>query len=87
MARVVRNAVAAALISTIPVSTTVAAVRPNAAVPVAGSTAVAAQGTVYDDRRGGFAETWPIWLFAAGMAILVAIEVLDDDDDFAVTRG
>lgn len=55
---------------------------PSAALPLAGSTAVAAQGGVYNDRRGGFAETWPIWVFGAGMAVLVLLEIMDDDDDF-----
>jgi hypothetical protein len=86
MVRVIRNAAAAALIAAIPVSMTVASVRPSAAVPVAGSTAVAAQ-VMNDDRRGGLASTWPIWLFGAGMLVLVLIEIIDDDDDFALTRG
>ena len=42
--KIVRNGVAGALIAAMPVSTTVAAVRPNAAIPAAGSTAVTAQG-------------------------------------------
>lgn len=40
----IRNGVAGALIAAMPITSTVAAVRPNAAVPTAGSTAVTAQG-------------------------------------------
>ena len=40
----IRNGVAGALIAAMPITSTVAAVRPNAAVPAAGSTAITAQG-------------------------------------------
>jgi hypothetical protein len=43
-AKFIRNSVAGALIAVMPVSGTFAAVRPNSAVPTAGSTAIAAQG-------------------------------------------
>ena len=41
--KLIRNGVAGALIATMPITSTVAAVRPNAAVPTAGSTAISAQ--------------------------------------------
>ena len=77
--RILRNAVAGVLIAAVPVSTAIAATRPSAAVPVAGSTAVAAQ--VYDDRddrRAGIA--WPAVAVIAA-ALLVAIWIIIDDDD------
>ena len=40
----IRNGVAGVLVAAMPVTSTVAAVRPNAAVPTAGSTALTAQG-------------------------------------------
>ena len=81
MRTVIRNALLGAVLAAVPVSTTVAAVRPNAAVPTASSTAVAAQAPVYDDRRaGGFRDAWPIFLFGGAMVILVLLELLDDEE-------
>jgi len=42
--KIIRNGVAGILVAAMPVTSTVAAVRPNAAVPTAGSTALTAQG-------------------------------------------
>lgn len=42
--KLIRNGVAGALIAAMPITSTVAAVRPNAAVPTAGSVGIAAQG-------------------------------------------
>ena len=77
--RIIRNGVAGVLIASVPVSTAIAATRPGAAVPVAGSTAATAQ--VYDDRydrRAGIA--WPAVAVIAA-ALLVALWIILDDDD------
>ena len=76
--KILRNGVAGALIASVPLSASVAATRPGAAVPVAGSTAAAAQ--VYQtERRGGIA--WPA-VAAIALAAAVALWIaLDDDDD------
>jgi hypothetical protein len=42
--KLIRNGVAGALITAMPITSTVAAVRPNAAVPTAGSVGISAQG-------------------------------------------
>ena len=75
VAKVVRNSVAGALIAAMPVSTTVAAVRPNAAVPTAGSTAVAAQA----GEEAGFGVAWAA-LAVIAATIIVAIWIAVDDD-------
>ena len=73
--KVLRNSVAGALIAAMPISASVAAVRPNAAVPTAGSTAVTAQ---YDDDRGpGVA--WAA-LAVIALTVIVAIWIAVDDD-------
>lgn len=88
LTRILRNGAAGVLIASVPVTASIAATRPNAAVPVAGSTAVTAQ--VVDDRydrRAGIA--WPA-LAVIAAALLVGIWiVLDDDDDGegALTRA
>ena len=78
MRNLIRNAVLGAVIAAVPVSTTLAAVRPGAAVPTA-STAVAAQGPVYDTRASTARETWPIVLGLLGMGLLVLYFVFDED--------
>jgi hypothetical protein len=84
--KILRNGVAGAMIASVPLSASVAATRPSAAVPVTGSTAVAAQ--VYDtERRGGIS-----WAAVAVIALAAAVALwiaLDDDDDgeVALTRG
>ena len=84
--KILRNGVAGALIASVPLSASVAATRPGAAVPVAASTAAAVQ--VYDDeRRGGIA--WlPVGVIVLAAAVALWI-VLDDDDDgeIALTSG
>jgi hypothetical protein len=84
--KILRNGVAGALIASVPLSASVAATRPSAAVPVAGSTAAAAQ--VYDDeRRGGI--SWVavgVIIFAAAVALWIALDD-DDDGEVALTRG
>lgn len=85
--KVLRNSMAAALIAVVPVSTTVAAVRPNAAVPTAGSTAVAAQDRVDAPYFGGAA--WAA-LAVIALALIVAIWISveeNDDGEGAFSRG
>ena len=83
-----RNGVAGALIASLPVTAAVASTRPASAVPVAGSTAVAAQ--VYDDGYNARpAIAWPaVAVMVAALAVAIWI-VIDDDDDVEVelTRG
>lgn len=86
--KIVRNGVAGALIASVPLSASLAATRPNAAVPVAGSTAVAAQ--VYDDdRRGVGGIAWPaVAVMVAALLLAIYLAVDDDDDgEGAITRG
>ena len=79
LSRIVRNSVAGALIAAIPISTTVAAVRPNAAVPTAGSTAVTAQAGYQEDT--GFAVPWlAVGVVAVAIAVMLWIAVDDDAD-------
>ena len=75
VAKLIRNGVAGALIAAVPISTTAAAVRPNAAVPTAGSTAVTAQ----DDYDSGFGVAWPA-LIVIALAIAVGIWIVLEDD-------
>ena len=80
LSRIVRNSVAGALIVATPISTTVAAVRPSAAVPTAGSTAVAAQ-TAYDDDDDGFAVPWiAVGVVAVAIGVMLWIAVDDDSE-------
>ena len=75
VAKVFRNSVAGALIAAMPISASVAAVRPNAAVPTAGTTAVTAQ--VDDDAGPGVA--WAA-LAVIALTVIVAIWIAVDDD-------
>jgi hypothetical protein len=80
-----RNAVAGTLIACLPVSATVAATRPNAAVPMAGAQAVTGQ---YDDH-GAAGVPW-VPLIAIGIAAIVAIIILvshDKKGTGALSRG
>lgn len=68
---------AAALITVVPATASMAATRPNAAVPMASTAVVAAQYN--EDDNGGI--SW-IAIAAIGVAAAVALWiVLDDDDD------
>ena len=74
----VRNGLAGAMIAVVPLSASVAATRPGAAVPMAGS-AVAAQDDYDDD--GAFGIAWPA-LAVIALTLAVAIWIaLDDDGD------
>ena len=77
LAKILRNGVAGALIACVPVTATVAATRPNAAVPMAGSAATTAAQYENDDQGG---ISW-VALAAIGLAVGVAIFLLLDDDD------
>jgi hypothetical protein len=66
-----RNAVAGTLIACVPLSATVAATRPNAAVPMAGSQAVTSQY----DASGNASMPW-LPLAAIGLALIVAIVIV-----------
>lgn len=76
LSKIVRNAVAGALIAAVPVTSTVAATRPNAAVPMASSTAVVGQ---YDDGQGS-GVPW-LALAAIGLALGVALFLIIDKND------
>lgn len=79
LSRIVRNSVAGALIAATPISATVGAVRPSAAVPTAGSTAVTAQAGYEDDD--GFAVPWiAVGVVAVAIAVMLWIAVDDDGD-------
>ena len=65
-----RNAVAGTLIAWLPVSATVAATRPNAAVPMAGSQAVTSQ------NYSSAADVPWVPLIAIGLAAIVAIVII-----------
>ena len=85
--KIMRNGLIGSLIAVVPAASTVAATRPNAAVPMAGSTstaATAAQG--YDDDDG---ISWLVWA-GIGVAVVIALILLldnDDDDDDSVSDG
>jgi len=64
------------MIAVVPLSASVAATRPGAAVPMAGSSAVAAQN---DDDDGAFGIAWPA-LVVIGLTIALAIWIAIDDD-------
>jgi hypothetical protein len=78
-----RNGIAGTLIAVVPVTAGLAVTRPSAAVPMAGSAAVAAQ---YDDDAG---TPW-LALGAIGLALVVAAWILldgDDDGEGAISRA
>jgi hypothetical protein len=81
----VRGGVAAALIASVPVSATVAATRPNAAVPMAGAQAVTSQY----DASGNASMPW-LPLAAIGVALVVAIIIVAGSNgggNGALSRG
>jgi hypothetical protein len=86
MSRLIRNALAGAIIAAVPVTSTLAAVRPSAAVPMVTSVAVAAQDPVVE-RRSNIAAGLPVLAFAAAMAVLIIIQLTEDDDEVSLTRG
>ena len=73
--KILRNLVAGASIVALPLSATAAVVRPNAAVPTAGATAVTAQ----HGEEAGFGVAWAA-LAVIALAVVVAIWIAVDDD-------
>lgn len=76
VAKAVRNSIAVALIAAMPVSASVASVRPNAAIPTAGSTAVTA---AQDDDDGAMGVSWAA-LAVIVLTIALAVYIAIDDD-------
>ena len=85
LGKMLRNGMIGALITCVPVTSALAATRPNAAVPMASSTASSAALGIGDD---GDSIGW-IGLAVGVIAIaLFAVLVLDnDDDEDAVSNG
>ena len=85
LGKLLRNGVAGIVIAAVPVSTSFAATRPNAAVPTAGSSAVAAQY----DSSGKDMGAWPAYAIIIA-AILLAIYLAtkgDDDGEGSFSAG
>ena len=83
--KILRNAVAGTLIASVPVSATIAATRPNAAIPTAGAQAVTGQY----DNDGVAGVPW-VPLIAIGVAAIVAIVILtghNGKSSGALSRG
>jgi hypothetical protein len=85
--KVLRNSVAGVLIAVTPVSMTLASVRPNAAVPTAGSTAVVAQDPADAPYIGGAA-----WAAIAVIAVTLVVAIWisvgkDKDGEGTFSRG
>ena len=81
--KILRNAVAGTLIACVPVSATVAATRPNAAVPMASAQAV-------NGADEGVAGVPWVPLIAIGVAAIVAIILLTEKNKTgtgALSRG
>lgn len=83
--KIVRNGLAGALIASVPLSASMAATRPSAAIPVASSAVVAVQ----DDGNGGYGIAWPAVAVIAITAIVALWIILDDDGDgdSSLSRG
>jgi len=83
MSNHLRNAIVGAMLLALPVSGTVAATRPSAAVPAAASS-VAAQ-----DRMDGVDNTW-LWV-GGGLVLAIILGVIlfsgDDDDQKEFSQG
>ena len=70
VSKAIRNGVAGALIAAMPVSSTIAAVRPGAAVPAASSASVSAQGA----ERGAANIAWlPVCIIIATVVLALVI--------------
>ena len=65
--KIMRNGLIGTLIAVVPAATTIAATRPSAAVPMAGSTSTAAAAQGYDDDHG---ISWLVW---AGIGVAVVM--------------
>ena len=82
-----RNATIGALIAAVPLTSSIAATRPNAAVPMAGSAASSA--ATADGIGGDHSYNWVAFALGIAAIALFALLVLDDDsdDDDAVSAG
>jgi hypothetical protein len=74
LTKILRNGLAGALIACVPVTASLAATRPNAAVPMASSTAATA-AQYEDGHQGGI--SW-VALAAIGLALGVALFLILD---------
>jgi hypothetical protein len=75
LTKILRNGVAGALIACVPVTASLAATRPNAAVPMASSTAATAAQSEDGYQGGGI--SW-VALAAIGLALGVALFLILD---------
>jgi len=76
--KMIRNGAAGLVLAALPISTSVAAVRPNAAVPAASSTAVASQ---YGNGNSAWAGAWvPLWIIVATLLVGIWIASKSDND-------
>jgi hypothetical protein len=75
--KILRNGLAGVLIACVPVTATLAATRPNAAVPLAASTAATAAQNDDSDRAN---ISW-VALGAIALALGVALFIILDKDD------
>jgi hypothetical protein len=83
--KILRNALAGTLIACVPMTATIAATRPNAAVPMASAQAVTSQ---YDEN-GAAGVPW-VPLIAIGIAVAVALWIILDKNGHghgALSRG
>lgn len=85
LTKIIRNGVAGVLIAAVPVTSSIAATRPGAAVPTAASTAVVAA----QDNRSNFTNVpiapLVVILVALGLGIYLAVDK-DDDGEGSVSR-
>jgi H+/gluconate symporter-like permease len=79
VAELIRNGAAGAIIAALPISASVAAVRPNAAVPTAGSTAVASAAQ-YENGADIWAGAWiPLGIIVATAVVGIILATKDDN--------
>ena len=89
LTKILRNGIAGTLIALVPVTSSYAATRPDAAVPMASSVATTATAAQDYDDDGGM--NWVV-LAAIGFAVAVALYIIlkgdnDDDDLEGVSPG
>lgn len=83
LGKTLRTGVIGALVAAVPVSSSYAATRPNAAVPAAASSAATAQGAFED----GTIAWIPIAIIAATVLVAIWIAADDDDNDVEFSQG
>ena len=85
LTKILRNGIAGALIAAVPVTSSIAATRPNAAVPM--SSSAAATSAAAEDLGGDASYGWiGLAIGVIGIA-LFALLVLDNDDDDETSEG